>query len=1714
MDSSGFPFDKLIKICIIVILTTLPLGLYFYIHAKQQTDYLNQRNFRALNEIIFQYQDHFKALNNLFKFPPPDEEKHFIYSYEFVGDIDKQFIQLKKELITASDKDLSPLDQAFHKWVSSLLKEIDSIKKNDININKTEGQTDIDNRDILNKVSNNLSEKRRKLNNLLISLFGPSNDPQVINLREYFFEIDRRLQNIEHLLKRATDRSGKIGPDTLKGEKIKNTALFSRYKSRLRLNKSLGDISVKLDKEYKKNQNESQCFIDIKFVLNDSSEPATVDASGCGYEYRTTIPSLIGNIRHNEFDAVILVNQDGKVLFSKELTALRWREGIDSLDQTNFTGLAITNIERTLKKAANGSIAKPNKDKKETTGSEEDKKEKPSLIGLSTTRTEEIGGKEYIFFFQPFKLNYKFYKGLDGNKKDLSEEIKKILEDEEKAFPPSTFYMIGLVEESKFRKETISIPSSFSAFVFVVLLFGILFWSSVKLSFIGVTESITRGDLRFLLISLFIMPGVAIIFFISLLTMEIMEKKMNNTSVKTSKQISEDFNDYLTNIITEFHTYKNTVLKYKQGEYRSNLDNYVSGIHIKSVNNIDEQEKIITDFKDKAYKNRVLIVDTINDPENWIVAGHDDKGKFKSQQVKKRVEAPENKQAMIDWITSALKLNLRGRSEKPNIFPQQRDIFTVNVDGILFQKMHFFVEDFYTTLKLRIPKRDYFKIVMNGNAWHTESDRIYLQRIRNYSDGVKSTQFSMPITKEDFSLPMPKSSYNDQYQWVEGKKEEKPPRVIASTTYFQSLIAPVLPHGLQYAIIDDNTGEVLYHSKDEKAFTENFYSETEFNNELIAAIKSGKEHRNRWQDANHTLPDSIPGIYHAEQTNFHVRPLESVPWSLITFYPKELAHAIAIQSGITTFAGFLLYTLIFYFIIQIFSFCNSKLKKDDDFSCVWLWPARTKNNQYIFVFLLLIPFCLVFSLGIYYLDGPSLIGYLLVAIVAQLCLIYFSLNKNWTDIKSSPEHLPMLVVLLFALVTLVFINEFSAMKNDTLVATIILIFLILVLGLFSLENHLRSTLHQFTNKQHANLKFKTVFITMITVTLLLFSTIPSIALYKDSLTFYSQMLSRQGQLDVAHNLQKQYTKLETFAKLFFPEHHAMSNGHTKCSQFDFVKVNSDRDTGIYGFNPAELKLNTQRENKPNDYGCSIVNNKKNDDDSIMDSSFSGFLFQRLAGFHLYLSHQYTAAQDNFIEKNWQFDSDNTLTFTTIGINGKLAHTIRFNDLDLSTVFLTLIPESVSSLFHEREQKDGQEPNKDESIQPEEQATKNESLSISAALLFLLIGVFFIAWFFPRRVAFIVKQVFAIDFPEIINNEPLEKLIQNELALSGQCWVFIHGAKQDITEFCAEQARKTLISDVDLKKVTDTDIDDSDLEKFVYSLISETDKNDNNGKKNLTFYVIPDFSNATNNQKTRRLLLSYLENILRQAREEKESEVFILICAEVHPLRYLVRPELFYDTHMRDFAYISSQEKYRWIKILAAFLEHKSYKKNFTHDTTKKNLLKEKDIETNEKTKYEIIELLGNHNYPYYRRLWEICNRDERLMLYQLATDRFANPNNRGVIRNLYNRGYIIRDPFFKIPDESFKKFIASAEPVSTFHNWEKQAAHGLWENIKVPLFIALVFLAGLFIYISTDAIETTIGLLTPLLALIPLLLRGINSVQAKEAVETVTHDDVPGANSE
>jgi hypothetical protein len=95
----------------------------------------------------------------------------------------------------------------------------------------------------------------------------------------------------------------------------------------------------------------------------------------------------------------------------------------------------------------------------------------------------------------------------------------------------------------------------------------------------------------------------------------------------------------------------------------------------------------------------------------------------------------------------------------------------------------------------------------------------------------------------------------------------------------------------------------------------------------------------------------------------------------------------------------------------------------------------------------------------------------------------------------------------------------------------------------------------------------------------------------------------------------------------------------------------------------------------------------------------------------------------------------------------------------------------------------------------------------------------------------------------------------------------------------------------------------------------------------------------------------------------------------------------------------------------------------------------------------------------HHRTWKLCTRSERLLLYDVARGRLANPRNAAVIDALIARGLLKLDPWPKIADESFENFVRTAESAEELARWQHDVhGAGRWRSTVIAILLIAVLL--------------------------------------------------------
>jgi hypothetical protein len=132
------------------------------------------------------------------------------------------------------------------------------------------------------------------------------------------------------------------------------------------------------------------------------------------------------------------------------------------------------------------------------------------------------------------------------------------------------------------------------------------------------------------------------------------------------------------------------------------------------------------------------------------------------------------------------------------------------------------------------------------------------------------------------------------------------------------------------------------------------------------------------------------------------------------------------------------------------------------------------------------------------------------------------------------------------------------------------------------------------------------------------------------------------------------------------------------------------------------------------------------------------------------------------------------------------------------------------------------------------------------------------------------------------------------------------------------------------------------------------------------------------------------------------------------------------------------------------------------------------------SKAQFVEELLDRADSYYRKLWSNCTQQERLVLFQLAQDGWANPKNDCAIQQLQRRRIIRRTLGFHIMNESFRRFVRTAQTPDDVAKWEADEEHSAWSAMKLGLATAAMMLGAWLLYAQQDVFQLGIGYLAAL----------------------------------
>ncbi len=187
---------------------------------------------------------------------------------------------------------------------------------------------------------------------------------------------------------------------------------------------------------------------------------------------------------------------------------------------------------------------------------------------------------------------------------------------------------------------------------------------------------------------------------------------------------------------------------------------------------------------------------------------------------------------------------------------------------------------------INVGHRDYFNQAGYWKFAGKDKKRFMLESITSGTSGENLAAISIPSR-----LELPSTEENELVT------RRIPMKVAAMTARLTSVIDTILPAGYGFCIID-KSGDVWFHSDENRNNIENFISETEEDKELLAAISVEKD-------------KSLSLDYQYKKYTCYISPFENMPLFLVTFHDMRYTRSIHIHITI--------YTMFFTFLLLVFN---------------------------------------------------------------------------------------------------------------------------------------------------------------------------------------------------------------------------------------------------------------------------------------------------------------------------------------------------------------------------------------------------------------------------------------------------------------------------------------------------------------------------------------------------------------------------------------------------------------------------------------------------------------------------------------------------------------------------------------------------------------------------------------------------------------------------
>jgi hypothetical protein len=154
------------------------------------------------------------------------------------------------------------------------------------------------------------------------------------------------------------------------------------------------------------------------------------------------------------------------------------------------------------------------------------------------------------------------------------------------------------------------------------------------------------------------------------------------------------------------------------------------------------------------------------------------------------------------------------------------------------------------------------------------------------------------------------------------------------------------------------------------------------------------------------------------------------------------------------------------------------------------------------------------------------------------------------------------------------------------------------------------------------------------------------------------------------------------------------------------------------------------------------------------------------------------------------------------------------------------------------------------------------------------------------------------------------------------------------------------------------------------------------------------------------------------------------------------------------------------------------------------------------TREQILDEIEERASGYYRRIWESCSDDEKVVLGHVALVGLTNAASRRVVRRLLVRRLLTKNPDLRLMNRTFRLFVLSPANRAAVARLEGMAEPSTWDRLRLPLVI-VASAVGVFLYTTQrDVFTSTVAMVAGVTTALPAIVRAVSLIAQRQQPTT------------